>query len=332
MSNNDVVLQRSDPATVVDLGAPNATSSQPVNGVTDTNKIPSQLQSSSDLPQVQSATVLRQSDAESTENSVFSNYMSFKVGQVDPNMGVKILEILLRNESCIVYIDETFSLQWYWDFELNPETSAKVFNRAGDLEARIQFLKGRKGQKNNLLSALRLIGEGVVELFTTQGITYADAALDTAEKFVTQRAREISRRWYFIPFLIFFAISALVILVSYIYDPAMTKQIAIICTFAGGLGSFISRALDNDNTPISATAGRMLHWIEATLRWCIGLTAGLIVWLLVTGKVAASFLNTGDGQNTFGLIAIALLAGASERLLPSLIRTFDDSIKTKNAQ
>jgi hypothetical protein len=97
--------------------------------------------------------------------------------------------------------------------------------------------------------------------------------LDTGDKFVTQRAREVSRRWYFIPFLIFFMVSALVILVSYIYDPALTKQIAIICTFAGGLGSFISRALDNDNTPISATAGRMLHWIEATLRWCIGLTA-----------------------------------------------------------
>jgi hypothetical protein len=215
---------------------------------------------------------------------------------------------------------------------LNAETAAKIFNRAGDLEARIQFLRGRKRQEDNLLSGLRLIGEGVVELFSTKGITYADAALDTAEKFVTQRAREVSRRWYFIPFLLFFAISALVILGSYICDPSMTKQIAIICTFAGGLGSFISRALDNENTPISATAGRMLHWIEATLRWCIGLTAGLVVWLLVTGKVAASFLNTSDGQNTFGLIAIALLAGASERLLPSLIQTFDDSIKSKDAQ
>src|ERR1700686_1760171 len=86
---------------------------------------------------------------------------------------------------------------------------------------------------------------------------------------------------------------------SMMIDPAMTKQIAIICTFAGGLGSFISRALDNHNKPIAATAGRMVHWVEATLRWCTGLTAGLIVWLLVTGKVAASFLNTIDPQNTF---------------------------------
>jgi hypothetical protein len=51
----------------------------------------------------------------------------------------------------------------------------------------------------------------------------------------------------------------------------MNKAIAIVCTFAGGVGSFISRALDNENTPISATAGRMLHWIEATIAGVLGL-------------------------------------------------------------
>jgi hypothetical protein len=332
MNNNAIATAESDAGPVVDRGLPNSTTASPLDGVSDSNRILSQLHSKIDLSQVQSVSVEREPDPERIENFPFTNYLSFRVGMIDPSMGVRIKEILLRNQSFIVYIDEKFSLQWYWDFELNAETAAKIFNRAGDLEARIQFLRGRKRQEDNLLSGLRLIGEGVVELFSTKGITYADAALDTAEKFVTQRAREVSRRWYFIPFLLFFAISAMVIIVSYIYDPSMTKQIAIICTFAGGLGSFISRALDNENTPISATAGRMLHWIEATLRWCIGLTAGLIVWLLVTGKVAASFLNTGDGQNTFGLIAMALLAGASERLLPSLIQTFDDSIKSKDAQ
>jgi hypothetical protein len=326
MNNNVIVVAGSAPDQAVARGVTDAISSPPSGRVADSDQVLTQLQSRIDQSQVQSATVEGQSGL-----TVVGDYLSFKVGELDPSMGVKIKEILLRTESCIVYIDEKFTLQWYWDFPLNAETGAKIFNRAGDLEARIQFLRGKKDQEDNLLSALRLIGEGVVELFTTKGVVYADAALDTADKFVTQRAREASRRWYFIPFLIFFAASSLVILISYIDDPTMTKQIAIICTFAGGLGSFISRALDNDNTPISATAGRMLHWIEATLRWCIGLTAGLIVWLLVTGKVAASFLNSSDGQNTFGLVAIALLAGASERLLPSLIQTFDDSIKSKDS-
>jgi hypothetical protein len=331
ISNRDIALPGSDPGPVVARGTPNPTSSQPLNGVPDPNKIPPKSETKIDLSQLLLPIDQPRSDTESTGNGVFRNYTSFRVGQLDPSMGVKIKEILRVNDRFIVYIDEKFDLQWYWYFPLDPDTAAKVFNRAGDLEAKTQFLRQKEDQEDNLNSALRLIGEGVVELFSTKDVAYANAALDTADKFITQRAREVSRRWYFIPSLIFFAISALVILGSYIYDPTLTKQIAIICTFAGGVGAFISRALDNDNTPISATAGRMVHWIEATLRWCIGLTAGLIVWLLVTGNIAGSFLNTNAGQNTFALVAIALLAGASERLLPSLIQTFDESIKKNNA-
>ena len=332
MSSSDIALTGSDPGPVVPRGTSNPTSSQPVNGVLDSNHAPPQTQSRTDLSQLQPPTDQSQSDKHSTGNGAFSRYTSFRVGQLDPSMGVKIKEILRVNDCFIVYIDEKSALQWYWDFPLDADIAAKVFNRAGDLEARTQFLRQKEDQEENLISALRLIGEGVVELFSTKDVTYANAALDTADKFITQRAREVSRRWYFIPFLIFFAISALVILVSYIFDPSLTKQIAIICTFAGGVGAFISRALDNDNTPISATVGRMVHWIEATLRWSIGLTAGLIVWLLVAGNIAGSFLNTNAGQNTFALVAIAILAGASERLLPSLIQTFDESIKKDNTQ
>jgi hypothetical protein len=330
MTNTDIALTGSDPGPVISRGASNPTSLQLANGVLASNETPPQPQSRTDLSQPQRLTDQSQADIHSTANGAFSSYTSFRVGQVDPSMGVKIKEILRVNDCFIVYIDEKFSLQWYWNLPLDADIAAKVFNRAGDLEARTQFLRQKEDQEENLTSALRLIGEGVVELFSTKDVTYANAALDTADKFITQRSREVSRRWYFIPFLIFFAVSALVILVSYIFDSSLTKQIAIICTFAGGVGAFISRALDNDNTPISATAGRMLHWIEATLRWCIGLTAGLIVWLLVTGNIAGSFLNTPTGQNTFALVAVALLAGASERLLPSLIQTFDESIKKNN--
>ena len=86
----------------------------------------------------------------------------------------------------------------------------------------------------------------------------------------------------------------------------------------------------SDNTPIAATAGKTLHRIEAILRWCIGLIAGLVIWFLVTGNMAVSFLNTSGVQNTFALVSIALLAGASERMLPSLLRSFDDSIDKKD--
>jgi hypothetical protein len=259
------------------------------------------------------------------------NYMRFKAGDLDPWMGVTIKEILFMNEECLVYVDEHFTLQWYWS-DL-PAESASIFKRAAELEARSQFLRHRK-TLDDLLSAVRLIGEGVAELLSTKDNSYADATLDTADKFISQRSREVSRGWYFGPLLGFFLVSTVALLLLYAWDPGLTKATILACTIAGGMGAFISRALASDSVPIAATAGRTLHWIEAVLRWCIGLTAGLAIWLLVSGNIAGSFLN-GNGSekmNTFALVVIALLAGASERLLPSLIQTFDDSIvKKQNA-
>jgi hypothetical protein len=257
-----------------------------------------------------------------------TDYTSLKVGEKDPQMGVKIREIVFVNRSCIVYIDEQFALQWYWNLSLRPE-SATIFNRVADLEARAQFLRHQKNEEDRL-SAIRLIGEGVFELFSTQDPAYATAALDTADKFISQRSREVSRGWYFGPFLGFFVVSMIALLLLYFLDPTLSKTAIFACIFAGGIGAFVSRALDTNNTPIAATAGKTLHWIEAILRWCIGLIAGLVIWFLVTGNIAASFLNTSGAQNTFALVSIALLAGASERLLPSLLRSFDDSIDKKD--
>jgi hypothetical protein len=116
MNNNAMEVAGSDPDHVVARGANDATSSPPSDGVVDSDKVLTQLQSRIDQSQVQSATVEGQS-----EPVVSGDYCSFKVGQLDPSMGVKIKEILLRTKNCIVYIDEKFTLQWYWDFPLNAE-------------------------------------------------------------------------------------------------------------------------------------------------------------------------------------------------------------------
>jgi hypothetical protein len=112
MNNNAIATAESDAGPVVDRGLPNATTASPLDGVSDSDKILSQLHSRIDLSQVQSITVEREPDPERTENCPFTNYLSFRVGMIDPSMGVRIKEILLRNQSCIVYIDEKSTLQW----------------------------------------------------------------------------------------------------------------------------------------------------------------------------------------------------------------------------
>jgi hypothetical protein len=177
-------------------------------------------------------------------------------------------------------------------------------------------------------------------MFCTGSPVYANAALDTAEKFISQVGRETSRGWYFGPFFVFFAISVLIGLLLYRHGHMRITTLPLVCCLGGGIGAFVSTAIGNERIPCAPSAGRFLHLLEALLRYTVGFAAGLLVWLATSGNLAVGFLNLANSPaagpwpgnhlpaSVYALIAVALLAGTSERLLPSLMAKFDDSIKT----
>jgi hypothetical protein len=214
---------------------------------------------------------------------------------------------------------------------VDSNSAAPIFNRAGELQAKSEFL-GQAFRKRDLNSARRLIGEGLVVMFCTKNPAHANEALDTAEKFIDQTGRETSRGWYFGPFFIFCAISVLLGLVLYRHGQKQVATLPLVCSLAGGIGAFISTAIGNQRIPCAPSAGWILHLLEALLRYTIGFAAGLLVWLATAGNIGIGFLNLPNGPtNIYALITVALLAGTSERLLPSLIARFDDSTKETTA-
>ena len=111
-------------------------------------------------------------------------------------------------------------------------------------------------------------------------------------------------------------------------DHYFAKTLPLACCIAGGIGAFISGATGNTRIPCAPGAGRRLHRLEALIRLSVGLAAGTLVYLLSKGDIAVGFLSpdkNASSASSYGLLAIALLAGASEQLLPSLIKKFDDS-------
>jgi hypothetical protein len=141
-------------------------------------------------------------------------YQGFKAGDTDPLVDVVIKEILVKTDAYIVYIDRDLVLHWHWNETVDSNRAAPILNRASELQAKSEFLR-QTLRNRDLISARRLIGEGLVVMFSTQDQTYANAALDTAEKFITQIGTETSRGWYFVPFFIFFAVSAVIGLILY---------------------------------------------------------------------------------------------------------------------
>jgi hypothetical protein len=266
-------------------------------------------------------------------------FQDFKAGGTDPLVGATIKEVLIKTADFIVYIDNDLSLHWHSNTALDPNCAAPVFNRAGELQAKSEFLR-QTFRRRDLMSVRRLIGEGVVVMFCTGNPVYANAALDTAEKFISQIGRETSRGWYFGPFFVFFAVSVLIGLILYHHGHMRVTTLPLVCSLGGGIGAFISTAIGNERIPCAPSAGRLLHLLEALLRYTVGFAAGLLVWLATSGDLAVGFLNLANSTgaspspgnhlatNAYALLAVALLAGTSERLLPSLMARFDDSIKT----
>ena len=337
------------PGQAAEMNSESEVSARPVDGQRATESTPS---SEGPIPQptVAQAPAPQQKEPDdkpsepSPPGASFAKpfYQDFKAGDTDPLVDVVIKEVLIRTDAYIVYIDRDFVLHWHWNETVDSNRAAPIFNRASELQAKSEFLRQTR-RSRDLINARRLIGEGLVVMFSTKDQTYANAALDTAEKFITQIGRETSRGWYFVPFFIFFAVSVVIGLILYRHGQMRITTLPLVCSLAGGIGAFISTAIGNERIPCAPSAGRSLHLLEALLRYTIGFAAGLFVWLAVSGNIAVGFLNLGNSSTNpatnpwshnglpasiYALMAVTILAGASERLFPSFIAKFDDSTKS----
>jgi hypothetical protein len=108
-----------------------------------------------------------------------------------------------------------------------------------------------------------------------------------------------------------------------IFPEKVNWALPYACIAAGGVGAFISAAIGCERRiPSAASAGPRLHTLGAVIRWAVGLSAGALVYLISEGGIP--FLNSQLPKGVVGWVAVALLAGASERFFPSFIKKLDD--------
>ncbi|WP_166442984.1 caspase family protein [Phragmitibacter flavus] len=269
--------------------------------------------------------------------------MNYKVGDSVPELGVKVAEILLSARDVCIFIDDRGDLQWLFDKQ--PSNSAWIYPRVVELEARCKFFPNASilpprfirwisaftetPSMDHLRSAKRFIGQAIVILYTGGLRAEVEAAFASAEAFIVQRGREISLVWLYASFgllaLISF-ITLLCLILSLHETQTHIVQKVLTCAFAGGIGAYISRALaSRSELPCDANAGKLLHFQEAILRWSVGVVAGGLLCLLIEGKILLGSLGA-DATGFPAILALATLAGMSERFLPTLLNRFNDRV------
>lgn len=248
--------------------------------------------------------------------------MDDKVKERWPEMDIRYL--VLEESTFIVCIDSELDVDWSTNegFQgLSDETKHhEILNRTALLES----LPIYSLPDQIRLSYKRMLGEAIARSLSND---YPNAikALESAEGFISARNGELARSWYLSAgggYTILVTIAGLM----FWFNRYAVKEFVgntlfwlVIATIAGAVGALLSIIMRMGKSNLDCSAGKSLHQLESISR----ITAGMISAMLIALAIYADFIFTAFAKSSNKQVVIilaALIAGASERWAPSLIK------------
>jgi hypothetical protein len=249
-------------------------------------------------------------------------------GDTDFICGVKIQELVLKTDTFIVYLNDHHEIYWsthvYGTF---PDDFGEVMNRVRELESiNEKLFKGK-----DLNSFNYLVAEGVARLLDDRKTDNAQKILDKAEQKILLHGRNRNRTVYISSSLVLTIVLTLLVFVCFISKNSIKSQLSlnsydiINASLFGGIGAFFSVFYRSNTYEPDVSLGKGIHVIDGLLRNCYGCLAGLLVALGIKANIIMGFLNQTD-KSIVVISFIALISGASESLIPSLISQIEGKI------
>ncbi|MCI0740785.1 MAG: hypothetical protein L0Y72_17175, partial [Gemmataceae bacterium] len=149
---------------------------------------------------------------------------------------------------------------------------------------------------------------------------------DQAQKYISARNQEAARFWYVMSGFggavgILLAWAVLAVWLRDWLDGGLVDCLFGAC--AGGLGAFLSILTRVGNAKLDVSAGMKLHVLEGLSRIGIGMLGGVLVTIAYTLGLVFSTLAPGTASRDLLIVLISLVAGVSERLVPTLIKSVE---------
>lgn len=259
------------------------------------------------------AAIIPQQKQEALYPFVFSN---LREGDHDPTLNKTVKWLINCDDNFIIYIDEDLYVEWTMNDNkmLGPE-AGPYLNRVGQLEA----IDTSYLSEIRITSYERMIAEGVARLFD-KNFEAAKDALDLAEAWITARNTEVAKRWYLVGAGLAALVSVLLVLVLGLWNQplrALPYFNVMVGTAFGGLGAWLSIIQRSRTAGLDVAAGPMLHYLEGAFRIMAGSLGALLVAMAIR---AGLFIQV---ERISVLIVICMVAGVSERLVPSFIEQME---------
>jgi hypothetical protein len=161
--------------------------------------------------------------------------------------------------------------------------------------------------------------------------------LADADKFVALRNQETSRFWYLSSSGVVAAILLIVGAILWLCRLNIISSIGSIAFFAaisavaGAMGALLSIILRMGNAHLDCSSGKSLHYLEATSRIFAGSISGIVMFLAIKAGVVGAAIF--DAPNSLaGQLLLAIMAGASERWMPSIISKFENDARHRQSK
>ncbi len=232
----------------------------------------------------------------------------------------------------IVFVDYVGDLDWRRDDkaeECTREASCdchvnEIQNEVSSLEPLV-----RNWPIDVKFSAKRLLGESLARAFRCD---YKNAlhALDKARAFIQAKSAEVSRFWA-LQACTASASVAVILGVTAIWQSEVIVRVfgrtsyhLFLAACSGALGALLSVILRLGTLSFDASAERRLHHAEGVARIIAGSISGILVGALVKLGVLLPVFSKAD-LTTTAICTAALIAGASERLAPTIIAKMEST-------
>jgi hypothetical protein len=176
----------------------------------------------------------------------------------------------------------------------------------------------------------RLLGESVARIFDEREYGNAEKLLNQAEEYLRVRSLERAKIWYLLTSTSVSGFMLLICFFIWLFKPSVLTpkayEVALI-SLLGSLGSFISVISRLQKISMNASAGPLIHCLEGATRVMVGVGGAFLVAIAMKAQlilgVTNSVTNSIDIQAVIGVVA-----GASERFVPDLIKRFEGSFSS----
>ena len=238
-------------------------------------------------------------------------------------------KVIIRiTDNYIVFLDKENDLDWetteHHDASI-PNDYKKQYDKTLSQCTILEHQPINGLSKDSIKSFKSIIGEAIVTCLE-QNYEVSENFCTDAEKFRMDRLIEKSREWYLSFSILFSAIIVFFCAASnsseYSLRPLLLEHINIGAWAVAG--SCLSIILRSGKLQHASYAGIRLHIIESFSRLVGGFLSGQLIFLgLQSGVVLSTLANVEHYQQL--TYFMALLAGASERIAPSIITIMENT-------